>query len=131
MGDCSEATDLTIVPQNIRADASNWSGLRPLGCRASLPTPTMREVLDMVETPTNRWPEPTMIVDDDAEPQGAGGLLVGYRRSMPSVAGPSPHLGNLGRSLSTGRTGSGDSFKLLELGWLVKPGVAPRPLRVR
>jgi len=34
-----------------------------------------------------------------------------------SVAGPSPHLGNLGRSLSTGSTGWGDSFKLLELSW--------------
>jgi len=57
----------------------------------------MREVLDMVETPTNRWPEPTMVADDDAAPQGAGGQVVVARvlwsltiRCPPSWATPSP-----------------------------------------
>ena len=74
----------------------------------------MREVLDTVEAPTNRWPEPTMIADDDAEPQGAAGLLVG---AWVVLVGGAPLSATLGHSLSTGRTGSGDSFKLLELGW--------------
>ena len=77
----------------------------------------MREVLDMVETPTNRWPEPTMVADDDAAPQGAGRCRGPSRRCSGIMVVDHPLSAILGHSLSTGRDGSGDWFKLLELGW--------------